>query len=510
MSEIKDTQQHPRVEIAVNNFGPIAKANIDLRPLTVFVGPSNTGKTYFATLVYALHDVFNGFLRLPLSRRMSFIRSMDPIDSWRTRSLGAVGLSYDEIYDVFKKLSAKDQSFKFADLPSRTRDEIESSLKDPEIFGTELSAELKRCLDVSSISELIRFSDDEWSEFVVSLKIQDTSQELWNFNMKGSELDFTVEGHIEDIILLRDDGSALNEKLGFQFTLENLPRFGPDAWKQYYARALRILSGLRGTNLLNPRGHYLPAARSGIMQTHRVIASSFLSRATREDSGQIEFPTLSGLIVNFVEQLVLYEEGRESTEVINNLAEVLENDVLIGKIITKSSSGRYPEFLYRPANRKEDVSLTRSSSMVSELAPLVLYLRGLIQPDDILIIEEPEAHLHPGAQADMAVVLARLVRAGVKVILTTHSDWMLEEIGNLVLEGLLEDETEQPPSWLLPEEVGVWHFQKDEPVREIPFHPREGISPEDYEDIAEGLYNRSVNLQQKYEKQKDRSGREST
>ncbi|MYK96334.1 ATP-binding protein, partial [Candidatus Poribacteria bacterium] len=59
MSEIKDTQQHPRVEIVVKNFGPITKANIDLRPLTVFVGPSNTGKTYFATLMYVLHGVFS-------------------------------------------------------------------------------------------------------------------------------------------------------------------------------------------------------------------------------------------------------------------------------------------------------------------------------------------------------------------------------------------------------------------------------------------------------------------
>ena len=65
MSESKDTQ-HPNVEIAVKNFGPIAEANIDLRPLTVFVGPSNTGKTYFATLVYALHSSLRGFPRIPL------------------------------------------------------------------------------------------------------------------------------------------------------------------------------------------------------------------------------------------------------------------------------------------------------------------------------------------------------------------------------------------------------------------------------------------------------------
>ena len=60
MNEIRD-EQHPKVEIAVKNFGPIAEADIDLRPLTVFVGPSNTGKTYFATLLYALHGVFKGF-----------------------------------------------------------------------------------------------------------------------------------------------------------------------------------------------------------------------------------------------------------------------------------------------------------------------------------------------------------------------------------------------------------------------------------------------------------------
>lgn len=33
MSKIRDTQQHPNVEIAVRNFGPIAEATIDLRPL---------------------------------------------------------------------------------------------------------------------------------------------------------------------------------------------------------------------------------------------------------------------------------------------------------------------------------------------------------------------------------------------------------------------------------------------------------------------------------------------
>ena len=46
--------------INVKNFGPIEEAEIDLRPLTVFVGESNTGKTYLAALIYALHQNFGG------------------------------------------------------------------------------------------------------------------------------------------------------------------------------------------------------------------------------------------------------------------------------------------------------------------------------------------------------------------------------------------------------------------------------------------------------------------
>ncbi len=47
------------LELEVLNFGPIAKAKVKLRPLTVFVGPSNTGKSYLAILTYALHQFFS-------------------------------------------------------------------------------------------------------------------------------------------------------------------------------------------------------------------------------------------------------------------------------------------------------------------------------------------------------------------------------------------------------------------------------------------------------------------
>ena len=77
--------------------------------------------------------------------------------------------------------------------------------------------------------------------------------------------------------------------------------------------------------------------------------------------------------------------------------------------------------------------------MVSELAPVVLYLRHVVRPEDVIIIEEPEAHLHPAMQVEFTRQLAAAVRAGVRVIATTHSERILEELANLVrISGLSE------------------------------------------------------------------------
>ena len=83
MEEQKDEQDH-KIHIAVENFGPIEKAEIDLRPLTIFVGESNTGKTYLAALIYAIQRAFEGipeFLRpiTILQNLIQFIMQAPPI-----------------------------------------------------------------------------------------------------------------------------------------------------------------------------------------------------------------------------------------------------------------------------------------------------------------------------------------------------------------------------------------------------------------------------------------------
>ena len=464
MSEIKDTQQHPKVEVAVKNFGPIAEANIDLRPLTVFVGPSNTGKTYFATLVYALHGVLAGFPRYPLLNHALFSL---PKALFGSDSFDGVIEAMDEVKkfnQLVEKIKIINKQFKFLELPQDIREKVRSELKNLPVF----EEELKRCFNLNSISRLSRLDDGQHHRMDVSLSVSEASQELWAVEIKNS-----------------GDSIIINDRVNENMVVNPVELIGP--------HAIRYL-----------QRYYLPSARSGIMQSHKIIASSSVAHLTypfMEDSSNVA--TLSGGFADFLRLLILYEESDTPNDKLFTITKSLETDVLAGDIITKSSPSETSEFLYRPRGMEEDILLSQSSSMVSELAPLVLFLRGLVNPGDTLIIEEPEAHLHPGAQANMAVILARLARAGVRVIITTHSDWLLEEIGNLTLEGLIGEQTNGPASWLLPEEVGAWHFQKDKPVKEIAFHPRRGFSPKDYQDVAEGLYNRSVNLQQSYEKQKN-------
>ena len=495
MSEIKDTQQHPNVEIVVENFGPIAEANIDLRPLTVFVGPSNTGKTYFATLVYALHGAFNGLSDASLFS--PFVGHSGTVMAILSKLLTDLTTPKEEIQEILDKLDMRERPFKLSDLSKEIRQKLGIIVKDTGFFREEFQNELKNCFDLNAISELMRLTGEQRNEMTVLLRISERDQEYWNIRMVVSESEVNLDSSTsldsptyEDMVILPKGWSVSGELL----VDDNKVDIGS-------------LGGIPGHST-----YYLPAARSGIMQSHRIIAVSLVKHATRTGMGRSSrLPTMSGVIADFMERIILYEEKKISNDEMKHLSEILESDVLAGQILLKPSPSGYPDFRYLPQGTNEEIRLSQSSSMVSELAPLVLFLRGLVNPGDTLIIEEPEAHLHPGAQADMAVILARMVRAGVRVIITTHSDWLLQEIGNLIRAGELEKagkEVSDLPTSLQEEQVGIWHFQKDGNVEEIPYNRIDGVEPMEYLDVAEDLYNRSARLQNRLEEVKGDSKRE--
>ncbi len=524
---------HPDVRISVQDFGPIANGTVDLRPLTVFVGPSNTGKTYFAILVYALHRLLNGFPRLPVKNtHRGFLWTGLPYSKSLARSTDTLD---EGLQDVLGKLGYAARPLTFLDLPATIRDVVETYIKIPALLGTDLVTELQRCFDLESASNMVRLSDHS-NEMTVSLGISEEGMDLWSFRMgvMNSDSDIATDGQIEDMVLFPEGrGDKLTRSSEILSRIQHLVREKEEDHESL--RGSWFLSGHHTARMFEDliheaagsgaSTHYLPAARSGIMQSHRVIASSLVARSARAGLEQFPVvPTFSGVMADFLQRLILYDSGSLSqiasqittwseTSGVNlsDLAETLERETLSGEIRTsKSPLGGYPEFVYRPQESEEDIRLSRASSMVSELAPVVLFLRGVVGIGDTLIIEEPEAHLHPAAQTQMAVTLARLVRAGVRVVVTTHSDWLLKEIGNLMREGELgekpvENESKAaPPKSLKSSDVGIWLFSKTgtsggSTVEEIPFDRIEGVEPRDYEDVAEALYNRAADLQNRLE-----------
>ena len=479
MSKIRDTQQHPNVEIAARNFGPIAEATIDLRPLTVFTGPSNTGKTYFASLVYALHRAFDGFSGFPTAFLEDLLVELE--EDLRQDPMEVDPDVKKKILAISKKLSPKEGALKFSDLPQEVRHDIDAILKDPRLVLHQLGS----CLDINSARDMRKSIGGIRNETTILLEVNEASQKFWDFKMVISESEYiTVTASVDEempIHIREEERSDVTFESGI---LKLVNRFSRGAGKVYY----------------------LPATRSGIMQSHAVIASSLVARATR--AGFERFPEVTmfpGGMSDLLKKIILYKPNKKPNSEMRAIADALESNVLHGNIIWKPSLSGYPDFFYYSSEMKEDIRLSQASSMVSELAPLVLFLRGVINPGDTLIIEEPEAHLHPGAQTEIAATLARLVRVGVRVVVTTHSDWLLKEIGNLTREGILKEKGELrkkphgPESWLLPDEVGAWHFQKEKPVEPLHFTNIDGIDPRDYEDLALNLYNRSAELHNQLE-----------
>lgn len=73
---------------------------------------------------------------------------------------------------------------------------------------------------------------------------------------------------------------------------------------------------------------------------------------------------------------------------------------------------------------------------------LGIIVAGLVAaPDTILIVENPEAHLHPKAQSSLGDFLARVSAGGTQVFVETHSEHVINGIRRTVKQTVLSPET---------------------------------------------------------------------
>ncbi|NCU32065.1 MAG: hypothetical protein EOM23_03830, partial [Candidatus Moranbacteria bacterium] len=268
---------------------------------------------------------------------------------------------------------------------------------------------------------------------------------------------------------------------------------------------------LKTINKLIAGIHYLPASRSGLYQAlsafGQIVAELSKSRAFL--TKKIELPNISEPLSDYFLKLTEIKVNKRIFEEkpVNKIAEEIETDILRGQV---EFDPKTKKIFYMPEGTNLRLDLSATSSMVSELSPIVSFLRYVItatptsgryfirkksgkidrdkSPKHLMMIEEPEAHLHPEIQLKMTEIFSRLVGAGVKIVITTHSNYIFNKVNNLILDR----------RFTIGNMSSKVFKTTDKGSEGIELSADElGIEDENFIDVSEYLYNEKIELIEK-------------
>ncbi|MCP5102783.1 MAG: AAA family ATPase [bacterium] len=411
------------MEVKIFNFGPIKKCEFDLsKDLTVIYGKNNIGKSYAMSAVYLL---LKHFLSIDNMQIGEIIRQ-EVLDK-KNSAIGKEVLEGKEcnvskkvnniIKNIFDKaLSGKlGRSFgnTFGQLGNMTNGEIKAK---PRIQLT-VSAGIIQ-FGVGKSLQVKKFSLDRET-------VARPSNVKTGFFLSNTK--YTLEFNTEF------------KKDGFDF-LELLVNFISD-------RVNNFIESIRGKieDL-----YFLPASRSGLYtgleSFYPLLAELSKTRALLKE--KIELPAMTEPIADYTLRLSGIHMQPTGHKRLSNIVSYLEKNILKGEINFDPVKKR---LTYSPENSQLVLDMTFVSSMVSELAPIVAYIKYILgeksggltenfhlaaQP--FIFIEEAEAHLHPEAQVQLVEVFKMLIEAGVKVIITSHSNYIFNKISNMLIAKTLD------------------------------------------------------------------------
>ncbi|MCE7916649.1 MAG: ATP-binding protein [Nitrosomonas sp. PRO5] len=92
---------------------------------------------------------------------------------------------------------------------------------------------------------------------------------------------------------------------------------------------------------------------------------------------------------------------------------------------------------------KQRFTMNEASSCIRALLDVGFYLRCNARVGDLFIIDEPELNLHPKNQRAFARLVARMVNAGIRIFITTHSDYLVKELNTLIMLNQRSDHTKK-------------------------------------------------------------------
>lgn len=411
------------MKISIENFGAIKnRIEIEPKPLTIFCGSNNTGKTYGLYVLNALLD----------SR---FTANFDGVKNI------AAHLSDTGCYEFYESEWLSDKALRAAEknISDALKDYLSSyfvadaSITEFASFIVNLDSEEIRHGVAPKVAgnvntkRIISFDEKTLIECQFNLNGQ------WKFNLQGDLPTRILQGKINEVMM------------------------------DFYCPARR------------GRAFLLPAERSGINLFFRELNSkraALLRHVTSQTLNTNEL--LKDIIVSrypqpihdYIEFMNAQPEiKRQISENFADLATRLQKEVL--KV--KYKVDRYGDISIAPLRSKTELGLHLGSSTAKTFFGLWSYLNHLAQPGDCLMIDEPELNLHPLNQRNIARLLAELVNRGLRVVVSTHSDYMVREWGNLVMlsedfpgrDAISKRHGLSSSQWLPADKVHAYEFHAD-------------------------------------------------
>lgn len=213
-----------------------------------------------------------------------------------------------------------------------------------------------------------------------------------------------------------------------------------------------------------------------------MLAGAVMRQATEAGIRSIDFKPLPGTSSDLLSFLIKPPRRSMNSSMRSLISELEEK---MGATVEKVQNAESRELVVALTPEGE-FPISRTSSMISELAPLLLVLKSDIGRGDYLTIDEPESHLHPAMQRTIASFLVETVELGIGVILTTHSDLFLSELNNAIRARKLN---EQSISALLFTHDDKWCYSKKLDIDNI-----DGIDDSTFRDVKELLYDETADL----------------
>lgn len=384
-------------KVIVEQYGKIEHAEIEPTQLMLFVGDNNSGKSYLLSLLWALQNFgINTMISDTFLMHNKYGIKLCDIIIEKIKNCIEKGnakiLIKDYISDLQHLLNESLEQeknniiAKIFNSNSVSIGKLQIILRDIEA----LEYEIEYVPEISAIG-ILEGGEHKYSSFL-SLE-----NEIYSDNWNEEKLD-GERYRAESLSLI---------KVIFSYILD------------IYFRGFRITN----SNI------YLPAARTGFMLTKNIINQVGRNIAFNSDVNTEQVTPFIRPINHFLDVINSLSVESEGDEIYKDIISFIETEMAFGKIEISDLPSK--EVVYVPEGKNRNIPLRVVSAVVSELSPLILILKHFGRVKSFYY-EEPEMCLHPQLQNSIARIICRLVNCGTNMIVTTHSDIIIQYINNMI------------------------------------------------------------------------------